>query len=74
MAGAVQPWWCKAQTCVCNACRRAWRSAARCWIGRGTSWGGHGHRERLLGQGHGLRAPQGIHGIEDLPMREEHLV
>jgi hypothetical protein len=35
-------------------------------------WQGHSHR--LIGQRHGLLAHQVIHGIESLPMREEHLV
>ena len=36
--------------------------------------GWHRHRHRLIGQRHGLRAQRGIDGIEDLLMREEHLV
>src|SRR5258707_5233594 len=36
--------------------------------------GWHGHSHCLIGQRHGLLARQVIHGIEGLPMREEHLV
>ena len=42
MAGAVQPSRCKAQICVCSACRWAWRCAARCCAGSGMLWGGTG--------------------------------
>ena len=75
MAGAVQPWWCKAQTCVCSACRRAWRCPARCWAGVGVSRGGwHGHRDRPLGQQDRLLAHQGIDGLEGVFMGQKHLV
>src|SRR5258705_12368808 len=36
--------------------------------------GWHGHSHCLIGQRHGLLARQVIHGIEGLPMRDEHLV
>jgi hypothetical protein len=36
--------------------------------------GWHKHGQRLISQRHGLRAQRGIDGVEDLRMRENHLV
>ena len=74
MAGAVQPWRCKAQTCVCSACRWAWRCTARCCAGRGMVMGWHRHGHRPIRQWYRLLVHQGIDRVECLAVRAEHLV